>query len=243
VVRAAAERDAITASFCFAFRKEVRATTLAVRGVPFVQVQIAGGAVVTQLVADRNRADQLQEQRHAKHHHHDGQPPADRSLHRDVAEPGGRQRAQREVQGIEIVHDLRVLAVLVDIDERSHDEDEDDKVHHLGNDKRVVVQPLRRNVLAIQELERPYQPHDTEDAEKHHVLRNERHQQCCGDNQIGEVGDAQEETRLVAFDVEPGGEVQRDDQGDEDVDGDPYPGRQDILPMPGNRRMEQEEHD
>ena len=133
--------------------------------------------------------------------------------------------------------------MLVDIDERRHDEDEDDQVDDFRHDERVVVQPFRQDILPVEKFKRAHQTDHAKDTQEDHVLREEGNEQRGCDGQIGKVGDAQEEPRLVALDVETRRKVKRDDDCDENVDHDPCAIRQPLFTTPGNRWMKEEQDD
>src|SRR3546814_6057746 len=80
---------------------------LAVHGIRLVALQAAVLALMTDLGRAEQHMRQAQEQRHPEDHDEHGQQPATGALQGDVAEAGGGQRGDREVQGVDVVVDLR----------------------------------------------------------------------------------------------------------------------------------------
>src|ERR1700750_733308 len=76
------------------------AAGLAVHGVGIVPQQCALRTSEAHLVGDQNRAREPEKQRHPEYHDDDGDQPAQRARQRYVAEPGGGQRGDGEIERV-----------------------------------------------------------------------------------------------------------------------------------------------
>jgi hypothetical protein len=151
--------------------------------------------------------------------------------------------ADREVERIEIGADLGVLADLTHKHHGRNDEDEHDEVHDLGNDKRIEMQPFREGMLLIEEFEGPHEAYDPEHSQEDEILREERHHQRQRDDQVRNVREAQEEAPFVPLDVEARRDIECDDDGDENVDGEPHACRGPVPGVPGHDGMDEKQGD
>ena len=190
----------------------------------------------TDLLGPENGLDEPQEQGDADHHDDHRQQPARRAGQGDVAEPGGGQGSDREVERVDVGADFRMDVLLDDVDEGRHDEDEDRQVKRadqgvlVAGEERVAPPEIAQDVVG------PHQAERTQHPEKSPVLYERGGQEGGDHHDVGQRRDVGEEAQLPGRDPEAAREIGRDDDGDRRLD----------APNPGRRlddRGEQEEQD
>jgi len=117
-----------------------------VNGVPVVSLQAAVRTRKAHLGWTEKDAGKVQKEGYAENHDNDGYQSADRSRQSDVAEAGRRQSSHCEVEGVRIVGDIRIDAMLRLVDDSRHHENEDSEIGYGSHD--LFVPPEHYTVFA-----------------------------------------------------------------------------------------------
>ena len=135
-------------------------------GVAIVAQQRALRTSEAHLVGDENRARQPEKQRHPEDHDDDGDQPAQRARQRDVAEPGGGQRGDGEIEGVDVVVDPRIVGMLGFVDEAGRNEQEHGKIRTRDDDILVPPEIFEVGAQPCEELIAAQQPQRPQDAQE-----------------------------------------------------------------------------
>ena len=205
--------------FALGFDVDELAAMLAMDGIRIVAGKPAMGTGDVDLGGPEDGLQEPQKEGDPEDHHGHRQQPAALAGERDVAEAGGRQRGDGEIERVDVVLDLRVGLVLQDEDGRGRQEDEDDEVGHRVDDLLVAAHPGRVAAQHADDVVGAQDAEGAQDAQKAEIVGEGGADHRDDDDRVGDRQRLEEERDGAAVDVDPGHEVGEEDDAEAELEG------------------------